>query len=108
MASSGNGRKSTVTFLPAGLDRKDSEQLVTILQARLVSLIATALTLKRVHWNVVCPPFIGVHQMLDPQYASVSELVDQLAERITTLGGSAEGRAGSAREQHASRHYSLL
>jgi starvation-inducible DNA-binding protein len=35
----------------------------------------------------VGPHFIGVHQMLDPQYASVSELVDQVAERITTLGG---------------------
>ncbi len=107
MASSGNGKKSTVTFLPAGLDRKDSEQLVAILQARLVSLIDLSLTLKHVHWNVVGPHFIGVHQMLDPQYASVSELVDQLAERITTLGGSPDGRPGSLVKQRTWDDYSL-
>ena len=47
---------------------------------RLNALNDLALTLKHVHWNVVGPTFIGVHQMLDPQYASVSELVDQLVE----------------------------
>ena len=66
--ASGNGRKNKVTFLPAGLDRKESEQLVGILQSRLVSLIDLGLTLKHVHWNVVGPHFIGVHEMLDPQY----------------------------------------
>ena len=36
----GNGTKSKkVTFLPAGLEREASENLVGILQARLVSLL---------------------------------------------------------------------
>jgi starvation-inducible DNA-binding protein len=108
MAPPGNGRTSNaVTFLPAGLDRKSSEQLVKILQERLVSLIDLGLTLKHVHWNVVGPHFIGVHQMLDPQYASVSELVDQLAERITTLGGSPDGRPGSLVRQRTWDDYGL-
>jgi starvation-inducible DNA-binding protein len=108
MAPNGNGRKqSSVTFLPAGLDRKDSEQLVAILQARLVSLIDLSLTLKHVHWNVVGPHFIGVHTMLDPQYERVGELVDQLAERITTLGGSPDGRPGSLVKQRSWDDYSL-
>jgi starvation-inducible DNA-binding protein len=108
MAPSGNGRRSsTVTFLPAGLDRRRTEQLVAILQGRLVSLIDLGLTLKHVHWNVVGPHFIGVHQMLDPQYARVSELVDQLAERITTLGGSPDGRPGSLVKQRTWDDYAL-
>ncbi len=108
MTPTGNGRRqSAVTFLPAGLDRRQSEQLVKILQERLFSLIDLSLTLKHVHWNVVGPHFIGVHQMLDPQYASVSELVDQVAERITTLGGSPDGRAGSLVRQRAWDDYSL-
>jgi starvation-inducible DNA-binding protein len=108
MAPTGNGRRSNaVTFLPAGLDRKATEQLVSILQERLVSLIDLGLTLKHVHWNVVGPHFIGVHQMLDPQYASVSELVDQVAERITTLGGSPDGRPGSIVKQRTWDDYSL-
>jgi starvation-inducible DNA-binding protein len=108
MTPTGNGRRqSAVTFLPAGLDRRQSEQLVKILQERLFSLIDLSLTLKHVHWNVVGPHFIGVHQMLDPQYASVSELVDQVAERITTLGGSPDGRAGSLVKQRTWDDYSL-
>jgi starvation-inducible DNA-binding protein len=108
MTPTGNGRRqSAVTFLPAGLDRRQSEQLVKILQERLFSLIDLGLTLKHVHWNVVGPHFIGVHQMLDPQYASVSELVDQVAERITTLGGSPDGRAGSLVKQRTWDDYSL-
>jgi starvation-inducible DNA-binding protein len=108
MAPRGNGRKThKVTFLPAGLDRKQSEQLVGILQSRLISLIDLGLTLKHVHWNVVGPHFIGVHQMLDPQAERVNELIDQLAERITTLGGSPDGRAGSIVKQRDWDDYSL-
>jgi starvation-inducible DNA-binding protein len=101
----GNGKK--VTFLPAGLDRRASEQLVGILQARLVSLIDLGLTLKHIHWNVVGPHFIGVHTMLDPQAASVNEMIDQLAERITTLGGSPDGRPGTIVKQREWDDYSL-
>ena len=105
----GNGKSSRkkVTFLPAGLDREASEELVGILQARLVSLLDLGLTLKHIHWNVVGPHFIGVHQMLDPQAARVNELIDQLAERITTLGGSPDGRPGSIVQQRTWDDYGL-
>jgi starvation-inducible DNA-binding protein len=104
----GNGRTSKkITFLPAGLEREASEELVGILQARLVSLIDLGLTLKHIHWNVVGPHFIGVHTMLDPQAARVQEMIDQLAERITTLGGSPDGRAGTIVDQRTWDDYSL-
>jgi starvation-inducible DNA-binding protein len=107
MAPARNGKTKKVTFLPAGLDRKASEELVGILQARLVSLIDLGLTIKHVHWNVVGPHFIGVHQMLDPQAESVNALIDQLAERITTLGGSPDGRPGTIVAQRKWDDYSL-
>jgi starvation-inducible DNA-binding protein len=107
MAPHGNGKKKRVTFVPAGLDRKDSEELVAILQERLISLLDLGLTIKHVHWNVVGPHFIGVHQMLDPQAARVNELVDQLAERITTMGGSPDGRSGSIVKQRTWDDYEL-
>jgi starvation-inducible DNA-binding protein len=108
MTPQGNGRTSkNVTFLPAGLARKESEQLVTILQERLVSLLDLGLTIKHVHWNVVGPHFIGVHQMLDPQAARINELIDQLAERITTMGGSPDGRSGSIVKQRRWDDYQI-
>ncbi len=64
------------------------------LQNRLVALLDLGLTLKHIHWNVVGPNFIGVHQMLDPQYAGISRMVDALAERIATLGGVPSGLPG--------------
>jgi len=73
----------TVPGLSAGAGTRVAEQL----QKRLVSLVDLSLTLKHIHWNVVGPSFIGVHEMLDPQYHAVVAMVDDLAERIATLGG---------------------
>jgi starvation-inducible DNA-binding protein len=69
-------------------------QVADRLQERLVALIDLSLTLKHIHWNVVGPSFIGVHQMLDPQYTGVAEMVDEVAERIATLGGVPSGLPG--------------
>jgi len=94
MAPNRNGRSTKITFQPAGLEVEAANQLVGILQDRLVALIDLSLTIKHVHWNVVGPHFIGVHQMLDPQAAAVGEMIDETAERITTLGGSPNGLPG--------------
>ena len=107
MAKTANGRTSEITFLPAGLTREQSERLVGILQERLVALLDLGLTTKHVHWNVVGPHFIGVHQMLDPQAARIGEIVDEIAERITTLGGSPNGLAGALVEQRDWDDYAL-
>jgi starvation-inducible DNA-binding protein len=82
------------TFTAPSLAIDDGEQVADALQARLVALIDLSLTLKHVHWNVVGPSFIGVHEMLDPQYAGVQVMIDDLAERIATLGGSPSGLPG--------------
>src|SRR3712207_8342276 len=41
-----------------------------------------SLTLKHIHWNVVGPHFIAVHEMIDPQVDAVRLMVDAIAERI--------------------------
>jgi len=77
------------------LTPEDGAQVAAVLQQRLDSLNDLALTLKHVHWNVVGPHFISVHKMLDPQVDSVREMVDQIAERIATLGVSPTGTPGA-------------
>lgn len=77
------------------------------LQERLVSLIDLGLTLKHIHWNVVGPNFIGVHEMLDPQYAGVQTMVDDLAERIATLGATPSGLPGRVVAQRTWDDYDL-
>jgi starvation-inducible DNA-binding protein len=48
-----------------------------------------------VHWNVVGPNFIGVHEMIDPQVELVRGYADEVAERIATLGKSPLGTPGA-------------
>lgn len=91
-----NGARTTasVSFTVPGMDRGDAEQVITGLSERLLALIDLELTLKHIHWNVVGPNFIAVHEMLDPQHAAVSAMADAMAERIAALGGSPNGLPG--------------
>ncbi|GAA2654473.1 MULTISPECIES: Dps family protein [Streptomyces] len=82
-----NGQQQAAPHTVPGVDRQDARQVTEILQARLHALNDLALTLKHVHWNVVGPHFIAVHEMLDPQVEAVREMTDTTAERIATLGG---------------------
>jgi len=77
-----------------GLDPEKGERVAEVLQDRLNALTDLHLTLKHVHWNVVGPNFIGVHEMLDPQVDAVREMADSVAERIATLGASPVGTPG--------------
>jgi starvation-inducible DNA-binding protein len=82
-------------YTAPGLQEADAAKVREALQNRLLALIDLQLTLKHIHWNVVGANFIGVHEMLDPQYAAVSEMVDAVAERIATLGGQPLGTPGA-------------
>jgi starvation-inducible DNA-binding protein len=103
-------RKSTgrsVAFTAPGLSTQDADAVTSLLQNRLNSLNDLALTLKHIHWNVVGPHFIAVHEMLDPQVDAVREMVDDLAERIATLGASPVGTPGALCKERDWDDYSL-
>jgi starvation-inducible DNA-binding protein len=85
----------------------DGARVAEILQQRLDSLNDLALTLKHVHWNVVGPQFIAVHEMIDPQVADVRAMVDQIAERIATLGVSPSGTVGGIAERRSWSDYAI-
>ncbi len=90
-----------------GLGGKDASEVAGILQDRLNALNDLALTLKHIHWNVVGPHFIAVHTMLDPQVDAVRLMVDDVAERIATLGGSPAGTPGALVAGRSWDDYSL-
>ena len=78
-----------------GLDTATGHAVADALQMRVHALNDLQLTLKHAHWNVVGPHFIGVHQMLDPQIDGVRDMVDVLAERMSTLGVPPNGLPGA-------------
>jgi starvation-inducible DNA-binding protein len=95
------------TYTIPGLSEKGSNQLVKLLQGRLSAYNDLHLTLKHVHWNVVGPNFIGVHEMIDPQVELVRGYADEVAERIATLGGSPKGTPGAIVADRSWEDYSL-
>jgi starvation-inducible DNA-binding protein len=87
--------KTKLHFTTPGMTEKDATRVIDLLQGRLHACNDLHLTLKHVHWNVVGPHFIAVHEMIDPQVEAVRGFADDLAERIATLGGSPKGTPGS-------------
>jgi starvation-inducible DNA-binding protein len=95
------------SYTVPGLKPDAAGEMIALLQTRLNALNDLALTLKHVHWNVVGPQFIAVHTMLDPQVDAVRLMVDALAERIATLGGSPVGTPGALVAQRTWDDYSI-
>ncbi|MGB9033825.1 MAG: DNA starvation/stationary phase protection protein [Paeniglutamicibacter sp.] len=94
-------------FTVPGLSLEDGRKIATILQGRLHSLNDLQLTLKHAHWNVVGRDFIGVHKMLDPQILLVRAMIDEVAERIATLGTAPNGLPGALVKERDWDDYSL-
>jgi starvation-inducible DNA-binding protein len=85
---------SDISYTTPGLTTEASTTTIDLLQHRLAAYNDLHLTLKHVHWNVVGPNFISVHEMLDPQVELVRGYADEVAERIATMGGSPAGTTG--------------
>ncbi len=98
---------SELPYTTPGLSRDQAERTITLLQSRLHAMNDLHLTLKHVHWNVVGPHFIAVHQMIDPQVDIVRGFADDLAERIATLGGSPHGTPGAIVSERDWDDYSI-
>ncbi|MFE2880599.1 Dps family protein [Streptomyces roseus] len=90
-----NAQQQAAPYTVPGVEAGDARKVVDLLQERLHALNDLHLTLKHVHWNVVGPHFIAVHEMLDPQVDAVREMADTTAERIAALGGVPVGTPGA-------------
>jgi starvation-inducible DNA-binding protein len=94
-------------FTVPGLTEKQGTKIADLLQKQLSTYNDLHLTLKHVHWNVVGPSFIGVHEMIDPQVDLVRGYADEVAERIATLGGSPQGTPGAILKDRTWDDYSV-
>ena len=83
------------SFTVPGMSTKEGAEVAEMLQKALSRYNDLHLTLKHVHWNVVGPNFIGVHEMIDPQVELVRGYADEVAERIAALGTSPLGTPGA-------------
>jgi starvation-inducible DNA-binding protein len=77
------------------LSAETRTSVIKLLNERLADLIMLKLQTKYAHWNVKGPNFIALHELFDKLAGIVDEQVDTVAERATTLGGTAEGTLAS-------------
>lgn len=75
---------------------------IALLNRNLASAIDLSEQAKQAHWNVKGPNFIALHELFD-KVADIAEgFADLIAERVTALGGTAEGTI-----QLAAKHSAL-
>ena len=70
--------------------------MIGVLNARLADAVDLATQTKQAHWNVKGPAFIALHELFDTIHGGVVAHVDDMAERIAALGGTARGTAAVA------------
>ncbi|HEX4809931.1 MAG TPA: DNA starvation/stationary phase protection protein [Bryobacteraceae bacterium] len=79
----------TVISLPVGLDDETRLESTRNLNQVLADTIMLRDLYKKSHWQVSGHTFYQLHLLFDKHYEEQAELVDQLAERIQSLGGVA-------------------
>jgi len=94
-------------FTIPGMTDAKANKVADLLQKQLSTYNDLHLTLKHVHWNVVGPNFIGVHEMIDPQVDLVRGYADDAAERIAALGSSPLGTPGAILKDRTWDDYSV-
>jgi len=89
------------------LSEKVRRNVVVILNDRLADAIDLQSQIKQAHWNVKGPHFIALHELFDKISAVILDQVDEIAERITSLGGTAEGTVAVAAKRSKLKNYPL-
>lgn len=83
------------------------EKVVEILNSRLADAVDLKSQAKQAHWNVKGPHFIGLHELFDRVSTETEVHIDEIAERITALGGTAMGTVRVAAQKSTLSEYPL-
>lgn len=89
------------------LSSKTREAVIKELQPRLADGVDLITQAKQAHWNVKGPSFIPLHDLFERIADEVRGYTDLIAERITALGGVAEGTAAVVAERSILPKYPL-
>ena len=82
-------------------------ELIDILDQRLADAADLKSQAKQAHWNVKGMQFIALHELFDKVATAADGHTDLIAERITTLGGTAYGTVRQAAQKSSLAEYPL-
>ncbi len=80
-----------MTSINIGIAKTDREQVANGLSRLLSDSYTLYLQTHNFHWNVTGPRFRDLHMMFEEHYTELATAVDEIAERIRTLGMRAPG-----------------
>lgn len=67
---------------------KKSNQLLSVILSDEMTLY---IKLRKFHWNVSGESFMELHKLFEAQYTDLEKVIDEVAERISKLGGKTIG-----------------
>ena len=73
------------------MTRKSNEAVVEGLSTLLATSYTLYLKTHNYHWNVTGPMFTTLHTLFETQYTELALAVDEIAERIRSVGAFAPG-----------------
>ena len=79
-----------------GVPENNRQALIALLNARLADSTDLRTQVKWAHWNVKGLHFIQLHELFDSVASHLEDQTDTIAERITALGGVANGTVREA------------
>lgn len=97
--------KNLVHTTKNSLPKKTRIEVIEMLNRALASTSDLFMQLKQAHWNVKGMNFIAIHKLLDDIAEEVEDQVDIIAERVTSLGGTALGTLQEANKNTVLKTY---
>lgn len=74
-----------------GISDKNLKSVCAVLTNCLADSHLIYFKLRKFHWNVKGDNFMELHKLFESHYEQVQEAIDEIAERISQLGGDAIG-----------------
>ena len=74
-----------------GLSDKNLKAVCTLLNNCLADSVMLYIKIRKFHWNVKGDNFMELHKLFENHYDQVQEAIDNIAERVSQLGGLAIG-----------------
>jgi len=85
--------KNRINATRNDLKGKLRDSMTALLNLQLIDTLDLYTQVKQAHWNIKGPHFIALHELFDKLAEDLEGPVDDIAERVTALGGIARGTA---------------
>lgn len=74
-----------------GITEEDLKKSISFLSSILANEMTLYIKTRKFHWNVSGESFMELHRLFEGQYKQLEEYIDEIAERVSKLGGKTIG-----------------